>query len=77
MGELSVSHQLITITHQPQIAAMANQHLFIYKQEVDGSINTNVKRLTEDERVHTIAQMMAGVNPSDAVLSSAREMMKR
>jgi len=77
MGELSASHQLITITHQPQIAAMANQHLFIYKQEVDGSINTNVKRLTEDERVHTIAQMMAGVNPSDAVLSSAREMMKR
>lgn len=77
MGELSASHQLITITHQPQIAAIANEHLFIYKQEVDGSINTNVKRLTEDERILNIAQMMAGVNPSDAVLASAREMMKR
>lgn len=77
MGELSQAHQLITITHQPQIAAIANQHLFIYKQEADGSIKTNVKRLTEDERVLTIAQMMAGVNPSDAVLASAREMMKR
>lgn len=77
MGELSTSHQLITITHQPQIAAIANQHLFIYKQEVEGSINTNVKRLTQDERVLTIAQMMAGVNPSDAVLASAKEMMKR
>ena len=77
MGELSASHQLITITHQPQIAAIANQHLFIYKQEVEGAINTNVKRLTEDERILTIAQMMAGVNPSDAVLASAREMMKR
>jgi DNA repair protein RecN (Recombination protein N) len=68
---------LITITHQPQIAAMANQHLFIYKQEVGGSIATNVKTLSEEERVFTIAQMMAGVNPSDAVLASAREMMKR
>jgi DNA repair protein RecN (Recombination protein N) len=77
MGELSASHQLISITHQPQIAAIANQHLFIYKQEFEGSINTNVKRLTEDERMLTIAQMMAGVNPSDAVLASAKEMMKR
>jgi DNA repair protein RecN (Recombination protein N) len=77
MNELSTAHQLITITHQPQIAAMAHQHLFIYKQEVDGGIATNVKRLTEEERVFAIAQMMAGVNPSDAVLASAREMMKR
>jgi DNA repair protein RecN (Recombination protein N) len=77
MSELSSAHQLIAITHQPQIAAMANQHLFIYKQEVAGSIATNVKTLSEEERVFTIAQMMAGVNPSDAVLASAREMMKR
>jgi DNA repair protein RecN (Recombination protein N) len=77
MSELSAAHQLITITHQPQIAAMANQHLFIYKQEVEGSIATNVKTLSEEERVYTIAQMMAGVNPSEAVLATAREMMKR
>jgi DNA repair protein RecN (Recombination protein N) len=77
MSELSTAHQLITITHQPQIAAMANQHLFIYKQEVEGSIITNVKTLNEEERVFNIAQMMAGVNPSEAVLASAREMMKR
>jgi DNA repair protein RecN (Recombination protein N) len=77
MSELSTAHQLITITHQPQIAAMANQHLFIYKQEVEGSIITNVKTLNEEERVFNIAQMMAGVNPSEAVLASALEMMKR
>lgn len=76
MNELSNAHQLIAITHQPQIAAMASQHLFIYKLEVEGSITTNVKMLDDDERVYTIAQMMAGVNPSDAVLASAREMMK-
>lgn len=77
MGELSSAHQLITITHQPQIAAMANQHLFIYKQEVEGSIATHVKTLSKEERVSAVAQMMAGVNPSEAVLASAREMMKR
>ena len=77
MSELSKVHQLITITHQPQIAAMADQHLFIYKKEIGESISTNVKTLSEEERVFSIAQMMAGVNPSDAVLVSAREMMKR
>lgn len=77
MYELSSVHQLITITHQPQIAALAHQHLFIFKKEVDGNISTHVKTLSEDERVAAIAQMMAGVNPSDAVLASAREMMKR
>ncbi len=77
MGELSLQHQLITITHQPQIAAMADQHLFIYKKEVNGSINTHVKSLDKDERVTAIAQMMAGAEPSAAVLASAREMMKR
>ena len=77
MGELSQQHQLITITHQPQIAALADQHLFIYKKESNGVINTQVKSLDEDARVSAIAQMMAGENPSAAVLASAREMMKR
>lgn len=77
MGELSRAHQLITITHQPQIAAMADQHLFIYKHEHAGTINTHVKTLNEEERISAIAQMMAGANPSTAVLESAREMMKR
>lgn len=77
MGELSQQHQLITITHQPQIAALADQHLFIYKKEINGVINTQVKSLDEDARVTAIAQMLAGENPSAAVLASAREMMKR
>lgn len=77
MGELSQQHQLITITHQPQIAAIADQHLFIYKKETDGVIATHVKSLDEAARVTAIAQMMAGEDPSAAVLASAREMMKR
>ena len=77
MEDLSVSHQLIAITHQPQIAAKAGQHLFVYKKEEEGQINTGIRILTQEERVQTIAQMLAGENPSEAVLASAREMMKK
>jgi len=77
MEELSANHQLIAITHQPQIAAKAGQHLFVYKKEEEGQINTGIRILTQEERVQTIAQMLAGENPSEAVLASAREMMKK
>jgi DNA repair protein RecN (Recombination protein N) len=76
MEELAHAHQLIAITHQPQIAARANQHLYVYKQEANGSITTNIRVLGEQERIQTIASMLAGENPSEAVLASAREMMK-
>lgn len=76
MKELSATHQLIAITHQPQIAAKANQHLYVYKKEDQGSIVASIKSLDHNERIQVVAKMLAGENPSDAVLASAREMMK-
>lgn len=76
MEELAASHQVISITHQPQIAARAHHHLYVYKQEVNGVINTSIRSLSLDERVNAIAHMLAGENPSEAVLASAREMIK-
>lgn len=76
MEEMAHAHQLIAITHQPQIAARANQHLYVFKQADNGSIFTSIKVLDEQERIQTIAKMLAGENPSEAVLASAREMMK-
>jgi DNA repair protein RecN (Recombination protein N) len=76
MGELASSHQVISITHQPQIAAKANHHLYVYKQELNGVVNTDVKLLNKDESVLAIAKMLAGENPSDAALANAREMMR-
>jgi DNA repair protein RecN (Recombination protein N) len=75
MGELASSHQVISITHQPQIAAKADHHLYVYKQELNGVVNTDVKLLTKGESVLAIAKMLAGENPSDAALANAREMM--
>lgn len=59
MKELSKQHQLITITHQPQIAAKAAAHYFIYKEIKNDKILTAVKLLNGDERITTIATMLA------------------
>lgn len=76
MQELSANHQLIAITHQPQIAARASQHLYVFKREDQGIIQTNIKELSAVERVHAIARMLAGEKPGEAAMATARDMMK-
>jgi len=75
MKDLAASHQLISITHQPQIAARADAHLFVYKSIKADKIVTAVKQLTDDERVTSIAQMLSGEKPTAAALQNAREMV--
>jgi DNA repair protein RecN (Recombination protein N) len=77
MEELADSHQLISITHQPQIAAKADYHLYVFKQEVNGMITTGIKQLLPDESIMAVARMLAGENPSEAAIASAKEMMVR
>jgi DNA repair protein RecN (Recombination protein N) len=75
MYQLAQGRQVICITHQPQIAAKAQQHLYVYKQAAaNGAITTNIKLLNTDESIKAIAQMLGGENPSEAALASAREM---
>jgi len=75
MQALASNRQIICITHQPQIAAKANTHLFVYKDAINQKIKTNIRKLNEVERITTIAKMLSGENPSDAAIASAREMM--
>lgn len=75
MQTLSARHQLIVISHQPQIAAKADAHFFVYKQKKDAKITTAIKLLKEEERIDAIAQMMAGENPTQAAMQNAREML--
>jgi DNA repair protein RecN (Recombination protein N) len=75
MKELSGSHQLISITHQPQIAAKANAHYFVYKAIERDKIVTSIRQLNNDERITTIAQMLSGEKPTAAALQNAREMV--
>ena len=75
MKELSASHQLISITHQPQIAAKADAHYFVYKAIDKDKIVTSIRLLNNDERITTIAQMLSGEKPTAAALQNAREMV--
>ena len=75
MKELSASHQVIAITHQPQIAAKADAHYFVFKQIVQDTIQTSVRLLNADERIIAVAQMLSGEKPTAAALANAKEMM--
>ena len=75
MKDLSTVHQLIAITHQPQIAAKAAAHYFVYKQIVKDKIVTSIRLLNADERITVIAQMLSGERPTAAALENAREMV--
>ena len=75
MKDLSASRQLITITHQPQIAGKADAHFYVYKEIKGDAIKTNIRLLTHDERITAIAQMLSGEKPTAAALENAREMV--
>jgi DNA repair protein RecN (Recombination protein N) len=76
MKGLSKNRQIICITHQPQIAGKADAHFYVYKEEQSGSIKTNLRLLSKEERVNKIAQMLGGETPSAAALENAKEMMQ-
>ncbi|MCR4922552.1 MAG: DNA repair protein RecN [Lachnospiraceae bacterium] len=71
---LAKTHQVICITHLPQIAAMADAHFEIEKGVTDGRTETNIRQLSREEIVKELARMLSGAKVTDAVLGSAREM---
>ncbi|MFY0629342.1 MAG: DNA repair protein RecN [Flavobacteriaceae bacterium] len=75
MSDMSSQMQVITITHLPQIAAKGNQHYKVYKEEVNNKTTTNLKKLSEDERIVEIAEMLSGKDISDSALTHARELL--
>ncbi|PWT98073.1 MAG: DNA repair protein RecN [Bacteroidetes bacterium] len=76
MKELGQSHQVISITHQPQIAARADAHFYVYKKESLGRVRTHIRRLADAERVETIAKMLGGEKPGVAAIENARELLE-
>lgn len=76
MEDMAKGHQIICITHQPQIAGKADAHYFVFKDARDGKVTTNVRLLTKEERINKIAQMLSGEKPTAAALENARELVK-
>lgn len=75
MKDLAAKRQLISITHQPQIAGKADAHFFVYKEIVNDSVKTNIRLLNNDERITAIAKMLSGEKPTAAAMENAREML--
>ncbi|MCF0229114.1 MAG: DNA repair protein RecN [Parasporobacterium sp.] len=71
---LSSDHQLICITHLPQIAAMADTHFCIEKAVTEGSTISGIRKLTEDESAEELARLISGSEITETSLSSAKEM---
>lgn len=81
MGEilrkLSDEHQVVAITHSPQIASKADTHYFVYKEIKDERTITRVKDLDEDGQIETIAVMLSQHPPSASALENARELISK
>lgn len=76
MNALGRNHQIICITHLPQIAAMADSHFLIEKSVENSSTFSNIYKLDEESSVNELARMLGGVEITDTVIESAREMKK-
>ena len=76
LKELSEFHQVICITHLPQIASIGDFHLLVEKVEKMGRVETNIRKLTSGERTEAIAKLLAGEKISETHLESARELLQ-
>ncbi len=76
MADLAQSHQIIAITHLPQIAALADAHYVVEKRVSDGRTTTQIRRLHDEESLEQVAMLITGAEVTDAMRQSARELMK-
>jgi DNA repair protein RecN (Recombination protein N) len=74
--EISQKHQVISITHLPQIAAYGDHHYRIVKTTDDHMTYTTIKPLSDREKVEEIARLLSGINISDTTVKSARELIE-
>jgi DNA repair protein RecN (Recombination protein N) len=76
LKQISKNHQVICITHLPQIASMADSHYLIQKSVQEGKTSTQIRMLDEAQSVEELARMLGGAKITDTVLESAREMRR-
>ncbi len=75
MQEFGGQMQVLAITHLPQIAAKGKTHYFVYKSHEGDSTTTNLRKLTEDERIKELAQMLSGSHVTEAAIENAKVML--
>jgi DNA repair protein RecN (Recombination protein N) len=75
LRSLSQFHQVIAITHLPQIAGFANCHFAVEKIEGKGRTSSRLRKLNEDERIREVAKLLSGEEVTEASMSGARELI--
>jgi DNA repair protein RecN (Recombination protein N) len=76
IAELGKNMQVLSITHLPQIAAKGNSHYFVYKNETGNKTTTGIRKLSKEDRVGAIAEMLSGKNPGASALQNAKELLQ-
>jgi DNA repair protein RecN (Recombination protein N) len=74
--KLSAAHQVICITHLPQVAAMGDHHFVVYKISGEDITVTNIRQINKEERVEEIAKMIGGHKPSLVAIENAKELLQ-
>ncbi|TXB62166.1 DNA repair protein RecN [Phaeodactylibacter luteus] len=77
LRELSNEHQVVSITHSPQIASRANAHYFVYKKDKADRTVTEVRALDTEGRIYAIATMLSQDPPSESAISNAKELLQK
>jgi DNA repair protein RecN (Recombination protein N) len=75
LKEVSTNHQVICITHLPQIACFGDNHLYVSKKVIKGRTITSVEELDDEQKIEEISRMLGGVNVTNATREHAREMI--
>lgn len=75
LKDLAGYHQIIAITHLPQIAGLADHHFVVEKGKQDERVVSSIRKLSTDEQIKEVAKLMSGENITDASLKGARELM--
>ena len=76
MKKMAQNHQIITISHLPQIAAKGDQHYYVYKDNSSSKAISKIRELQGEDRVTEIAKMIGGDQPSNIAFESAKELMQ-
>lgn len=77
LKELASFHQIISITHLPQIAGLADRHYTVEKKKTGDRVVSSIRMLDSEERIIEVAKLISGEKVSDAALESARELISR
>ncbi|MFY0654255.1 MAG: DNA repair protein RecN [Cyclobacteriaceae bacterium] len=75
MKKMAQNHQIIAISHLPQIAAKGDAHYYVYKNNRSETAESLIKKLTPDDHIQEVAKMIGGLNPSEAAIKNAKELI--